>query len=50
MDEPADGMNLAIFNAKGVLLNDRQLEVIRIYYHTQNLSQGHLPYNQLFCH
>jgi hypothetical protein len=29
MDEPDDGMNLAIFNAKRALLDGHQLEVVR---------------------
>jgi hypothetical protein len=47
MDEPDDGMNLAIFNAEGALLDDRQLEVVLNSYHTQKLSQTHRFYNQL---
>jgi hypothetical protein len=47
MDEPDDGMNLAIFNAEGVLLDDHPLEVVRNSYHTQKLSQAHLLYDQL---
>jgi hypothetical protein len=46
MDEPEDGMNLAIFNAEGALLDDRQLEVVRRPYHTQKLSQAHALYDQ----
>jgi hypothetical protein len=38
MDEPDDGINLAILNAEGALLDDHQLEVIRNSYHTQKLS------------
>jgi hypothetical protein len=47
MDEPDDGMNLAIFNAEGTLLDDHQLNVVRNSYHTQRLSQTHMIYNQL---
>jgi hypothetical protein len=47
MDEPDDGMSLAIFNVEGVLLNDHQLEVIRNSHHTQNLSQAYILYDQL---
>jgi hypothetical protein len=39
MDEPNDGMNLAIFNTDGTLLDDHQLEVVRNKYHTQKLSR-----------
>jgi hypothetical protein len=39
MDKPDDGMNLAIFNAEGALLDDHQLEIVRNSYHTQKLSQ-----------
>jgi hypothetical protein len=47
MDEPDDGMILAIFNAEGALLDDRQLEVVHNSYHTQKLSQAHMLYGQL---
>jgi hypothetical protein len=47
MDEPEDGMNLAIFNAEGALQDDRQLEVGRNSYHAQKLSQAHILYDQL---
>jgi hypothetical protein len=47
MDEPDDGMNLAIFNAEGALLDDHQSEVVRHSYHTQKLSQTHMLYDQL---
>jgi hypothetical protein len=47
MDELGDGMNLAIFNAEGALLDDHQLEVVRNSYHTQNLSQADMLYDQL---
>jgi hypothetical protein len=47
MDEPDDGMNLAIVNAEGTLLNDHQLGVIRNSYHTQRLSKTHMLYDQL---
>jgi hypothetical protein len=35
------------FQCGGALLNDQQLEVIRISYHPQKLSQTHILYNQL---
>jgi hypothetical protein len=47
MDEPDDGMNLAIFNAEGALLDDYQLEVVRNSYHTQKLLQAHMLHDQL---
>jgi hypothetical protein len=47
MDEPDEGMNLAIFNAEGVMLDGYQLEVVRNSYHTQKLSQAHMFYGQL---
>jgi hypothetical protein len=47
MDEPDDGMNLAIFNAERALLDDHQLEVVRNSYNTQKLSQVHMLYDQL---
>jgi hypothetical protein len=47
MDEPDDGINLAIFNAEGALLDDHQLEVVRNSYRIQKLSQTHILYNQL---
>jgi hypothetical protein len=46
MDEPDNGVSLAIFNAEGALLNDHQLEVVRNSYHTQKLSQAHMLYDQ----
>jgi hypothetical protein len=47
MDEPDDGMNPAIFNAEGALLDDHQLEIVRNSDHTQKLSQAHMLYDQL---
>jgi hypothetical protein len=47
MDEPDDGMNLAIFKAEEALLDDHQLEVVHNFYHTQKLSQAHMLYDQL---
>jgi hypothetical protein len=47
MDEPNDGMNLAIFNAEGTLLDDHQLEVVRNSYPAPKFSQAHLLYDQL---
>jgi hypothetical protein len=47
MDEGDDGTNLAIFNAEGALLDDHQLEVVRNFYHIQELSQAHILYDQL---
>jgi hypothetical protein len=47
MDEPDDGMNLAIFNAEAALLDDHQLEVVRKSYRTQKLSQAQMFYDKL---
>jgi hypothetical protein len=47
MDELDDGMNLALFNAEGALLDDHQLEVVRNSYHTQKLSYAHILYDQI---
>jgi hypothetical protein len=47
MYEPDDGMNLAIFNAEGAMLDGHQLEVVRNSYHTQKFSQAHILYDQL---
>jgi hypothetical protein len=47
MDEPDEGMNLAIFNAEGALLNDHQIEALRISYQTHKLCQFHMLYDQL---
>jgi hypothetical protein len=47
MDEGDDGTNLAIFNAEEALLDDHQLEVVRNFYHIQELSQAHILYDQL---
>jgi hypothetical protein len=37
MNEPGEGMNLMIFDAEGVLLNDHQMEVFRNSYQPQKL-------------
>jgi hypothetical protein len=47
MNEPDEGMNLAIFNAEGISLTEHQLEVLRTSYHTEKLSQHHMLYDQL---
>jgi hypothetical protein len=47
MDESEDGMNLAIFNAKGALFDDQQLELVHNSSHTQKFSQAHMLYDQL---
>jgi hypothetical protein len=47
MNESDEGMNLAIFNAEGLLLNDHQMEVLRNSYQTQKLSQFQMLYDQL---
>jgi hypothetical protein len=49
MDEPDDGMNLAIFNAEVALLDDYQHEVVDNSYHTQKPSQTDMLYDQLVC-
>jgi hypothetical protein len=47
IDEPEVGMNLAEFNAEGVLLNGHQLEVIHNSHQLQRLSQAQIMYDQL---
>jgi hypothetical protein len=47
MNESDDGMNLAVFNAEGLLLNDYQMEVLRSSCQPQRLSQSHMLYNPL---
>jgi DNA polymerase III delta prime subunit len=47
MNEPDEGMNLAIFNAEGPLLEDHQMEVLRMSYQSEKLSQFHMRYDQL---
>jgi hypothetical protein len=47
MNEPDEGMNLAVFNAHGLLLNDHQMEALRNSYQPQRLSQFHMLYDQL---
>jgi hypothetical protein len=47
MDQPDNGMNLAVFNAEGALLDDLQLKVVRNSYHPQKLSQTHMLDDQL---
>jgi hypothetical protein len=42
MDEPDNGMNLAVLNAEGVMLNGHQLDVVRNSYHTQKLSSARM--------
>jgi hypothetical protein len=49
MDEPDDGMNLSIFNAEGILLNDHQLDLTGNSYHRPELSQAYILYDQLVC-
>jgi hypothetical protein len=45
MDEPDDGMNLAIFNAEPALRDGHQVELARNSYHTQKLSQVPMLYD-----
>jgi hypothetical protein len=47
MNEPDEGINLAVFNAGGLLLNDYQMEALRNSYQPQRLSQFHMLYDQL---
>jgi hypothetical protein len=47
MNEPDEGMNLAIFNADGIVRNDCQIEVCRNSYQIQKLCQVHMLYDQL---
>jgi hypothetical protein len=47
MDEPGERMNLAVFNAEGLLLGDHQMEVLRDCYQVQKLSQFCMPYDRL---
>jgi hypothetical protein len=39
MNEPDEGMNLAIFDAEGPLLKDHEMVVLRNPYQTEKLSQ-----------
>jgi hypothetical protein len=47
MNEPDEGMNLAIFNAEGLLLKDHEMEVLRNSSQAEKLSQFHMHYDQL---
>jgi hypothetical protein len=47
MNEPDEGMNLAVFNAEDLLLNDHQMEGLRNSYQPQRSSQFHMLYDQL---
>jgi hypothetical protein len=47
MNESDEGMNLAVFNAEGLLLNDHQMEVLRSSYQPQKLSTSHVFDDQL---
>jgi hypothetical protein len=47
MDEPDEGMNLAILNAEGLLLNEHEMEVLRNSYQPQKPCQFHMLYDQL---
>jgi hypothetical protein len=46
MNEPGEGMNLAIFNADGITLSDHQIEVPLNSYQIQELCQFHMCYDQ----
>jgi hypothetical protein len=47
MNKPDEGMNLEVFNAEGLLLNDHQMKALRNSYQPQPLSQFHMLYDQL---
>jgi hypothetical protein len=47
MIEPGEGMNLAIFNAQGLLLNKNEREVLRRSYQPQELCKCQMLYDQL---
>jgi hypothetical protein len=47
MNEPDEGMNLAIFNAEGSLLKDHEIGILRNSYQPEKLSQFHMRYDQL---
>jgi hypothetical protein len=47
MNEPDEGMNLAVFNTEGLLLNDHQMEALRNSYQPQRSSEFHILYDQL---
>jgi hypothetical protein len=47
MTELDEGINLAVFNAEGLLLNVHQMEILRSSNHPQKLSQSLMPYDQL---
>jgi hypothetical protein len=49
MNESDEGMNLAVFDAEGLLLNDPQMEVLRCSYQLQKLSHSHMLYDQRVC-
>jgi hypothetical protein len=49
MNEPDQGMNLAIFNAEGHLLKDHEMEVLRNSSQPEKLSQFHLRCEQFVC-
>jgi hypothetical protein len=47
VNESDEGMNVAVFNAEGLLLNDHQTEVLRSSYQPQKLSQSYMLYDPL---
>jgi hypothetical protein len=47
MNEGDEGMNMAIFNAKGILLNNHQIELFRNSDQPQRFCQAHMLDNQL---
>jgi hypothetical protein len=47
INESGEGMNLAVFSAEGLLLNDYQMEVLRSSDQHQKLSQSHILYDRL---
>jgi hypothetical protein len=47
LEEPDNGLNLAIFNADWVVINDHQSEIPGNFYYTQKLSHVHLICEQV---
>jgi hypothetical protein len=47
MNEPDEGMNLAVFNTEGLSLKKYQTEALRSSYQPERLSQFHRLYDQL---
>jgi hypothetical protein len=45
MDEPDEGMNLTVFDAEGLILNEHEMTVPRNSYQPQKLSRFHMLHN-----